>query len=521
MRIGTQGVDPERCGQWSLYGIEESRPVVDDRFVAFDSGEIHGLRIVYPRPNICYDPVAMDVLQVSRQAEIQGKMVRRLLRRGGKNRIARTLTNMRTGDVAVMVRAFTPAEQYDVFKLLMEEAPDKAGEVLLELDPQSRLGLLVQMKPETIAGLLGIVNSDDAVFILDALPEELKEEVLVLLELEEEKFSDVQAQLIYLDDTAGRIMDTEFLAVNESATIEEATAQLRSFAQDVDMISYVYVVDDHGRLAGVSPMRTMLLSDPKQTMGEVMNPSVIQVHTDTDQEEVAQLASRYDLLAIPVTEEDNRLVGIVTIDDILDIFKEEATEDFFKMAGTSDDELVYEDRSLKVAGIRLPWILFNLIGLMLAGLVVNQFEHAFNMAVLVGFIPVIMGMAGNIGSQTSTIAVRGLATGRLQMIPGQLRRFTWQQIKVGAILGVICSTLVAVVAFAQGLPMAVPISVGISLFLTVQLASINGVVIPVVFQRLGFDPAVASGPLVTTSNDVLGILIYFSITAGLFQLLGV
>lgn len=463
----------------------------------------------------------MDALQVSRQAEIQGKVIRRLLRRGGQNRIARTLTGMRSGDVAVMVRSFTPGEQYEVFKLLIKDAPDTACEVLLELDPQSRLGILLQMKPETIANLLALVNSDDAVFILDALPEDLREQVMAILDREEEKFSDVQAQLVYADDSAGRIMDTEFLALAESTTVADATEQLRSFAQDVDMISYVYVIDDRGRLTGVSPLRTMLLSDPSQTMGEVMNPSVIQVHTDTDQEEVAQLASRYDLLAIPVTDEEHHLVGIVTIDDILDIFKDEATEDFFKMAGTSDDELVYEDRSLKVAGIRLPWILFNMVGLLLAGLVVNRFEHVFNMAVLVGFIPVIMGMAGNIGSQTSTIAVRGLATGRLQIIPGQLRRFTWQQVKVGAILGIICSSIVAMVAFAQGLPLAVPIAVGISLFLTVQLASINGVIIPVLFQRLGFDPAVASGPLVTTSNDVLGILIYFSITAGLFQMMGI
>ena len=463
----------------------------------------------------------MDSIQVSRNAELQGKMVRRLLRRGGKARIARSVSNMRPGDVAMMLRGFIPAEQYDVFKLLIEEKLEQAGEVLLELDPQSRHGLLEQMKPETIALLLESLSSDDAVFVLDALPEELQGAVMAILDQEEEKFSDVQAQLVYADDTAGRIMDTEFLALKESTTIAEATERLRDFASDVDMISYVYVIDDHDRLTGVSPLRTLLLSEPDKTLGETKNPSVIQVHTDTDQEEVAQLAARYDLLAIPVTDEDHRLVGIVTIDDIIDIFKDEATEDFFKMAGTSDDELVYEDRSLKVAGIRLPWILFNLVGLLAAGVVVSRFEEAFHMAVLVGFIPVIMGMAGNIGSQTSTIAVRGLATGRLQIIPGQLKRFTWQQIKVGTILGVTCSALVAAFAWLQGLHSAVPVAVGLSLFFTVQLASLNGVVIPVLFQRLGFDPAVASGPLVTTSNDVLGILIYFSITGWLFQLMGV
>ncbi len=463
----------------------------------------------------------MDAFQVSRHAEVQGKMVRRLLRKGGRGRIARVIANMRPGDVAVMMRAFTPAEQFDVFKLLVAEEIDQAGEILLELDPQSRLGLLNQMKPETIGKLLETLSSDDAVFVLDALPEELRDQVIAIVDLEEEKFSDVQAQLAYADDSAGRIMDTEFLALEESTTIAEATEKLRIFARDVDMISYIYVVDDHGRLTGVSPLRTLLLADPDKSLDEVKNPSVIQVHTDTDQEEVAQLAARYDLLAIPVTDDDHRLVGIVTIDDILDIFKDEATEDFFKMAGTSDDELVYEDRSLKVAGIRLPWILFNLVGLLAAGMVVNRFESTFHTALLIGFIPVIMGMAGNIGSQTSTIAVRGLATGRLKIVPGQLKRFTWQQMKVGAILGVTCSVLVGIFAFIQTMHPAIPVAVAVSLFLTVQIASLNGVMVPVLFQRLGFDPAVASGPLVTTSNDVLGILIYFSMTALFFRLLGV
>ncbi len=190
-----------------------------------------------------------------------------------------------------------------------------------------------------------------------------------------------------------------------------------------------------GHLLGVATLRQLLLAEPSTTLGRVMNGSVIKVRTDTDQEEVAQLAARYDLLAIPVTDDDNKLVGIVTVDDILDVFKDEATEDFFKMAGTSNDELVYEERAFKVAGIRLPWLLFNLVGLLLAGLATQQFEERFNLSVLIGAIPVIMGMAGNIGSQTSTIAVRGLATGRLGLGEGRVRTFVVHQLKVGLVLG--------------------------------------------------------------------------------------
>jgi magnesium transporter len=213
-------------------------------------------------------------------------------------------------------------------------------------------------------------------------------------------------------------MDTEFMALAEETIVQDAIDRVREFAQDVDMISYLYVVDKSERLVGVTPLRNLLLARPSQSLGEIMNPSIVQVHTQTDQEEVAQLASRYDLLAIPVVDDENRLAGIVTIDDIVDIFKEEATEDFYKMVGTSDDELLYQDRSFKVAGIRLPWLLVNLAGLLCAGMLTTRFEETFQIAILVGFIPVINGMAGNIGSQTSTIAVRGLATGRLGLGSG-------------------------------------------------------------------------------------------------------
>jgi magnesium transporter len=341
--------------------------------------------------------------------------------------------------------------------------------------------------------------------------------VLAIVDLEE-RFSDVQAHLAFGDGTAGRIMDTEYIALEESATVAEAIARFRQVARDVDMVSYLYVIDKAGHLLGVTPLRSLILADPEQSLGEIMNSSVIRVHSDTDQEEVAQLASRYDLLAIPVTDEANRLLGIVTIDDIVDVFREEATEDFFKMAGTSDEEMVYQERPFKVAGIRLPWILVNLIGLLFAGMVTTQFQQTFTLALLVGFVPVIMGMAGNVGSQTATIAVRNIATGRLGSERGVVTRFLMSQLKVGALLAVVCSGLAALAAFAAGSgQLKLAAVIGFSLFVSIQLASLNGVLIPVVFKRLGFDPAVASGPLVTTTNDIIGISIYFGLATLLFH----
>ncbi len=464
----------------------------------------------------------------SRRSDVLGTTIRRLLRRGARSRLSKMLGKVRPEDVAIMLRTFTPSEQLAVFQILLADYSQAAGDVLIELEPEVRLAILEKLSPEQAAKLLELAAVDDAVFLLDALPPDLKEQVLEMVDIEE-RFSAVQQRLAYADDTAGRIMDSEFVALREDVTAAEAIAQVRRIAHEVDMISYLYVVDQVGRLIGVSSLRQLLLAEPEQTLGEIMNSSVVTVHADTDQEEVAALAARYDLLAIPVSDDEGKLVGIVTIDDIVDVFKDEATEDFFKMAGTSDNELVYQDRSMRVALIRLPWILFNLVGLLLVGLLTFRFERTFQLAVMVAFIPVVMGMAGNIGSQTSTIAVRGLATGRLGLGEGSIRHFLWQQIKVGVVLGVICSLVVVVAttlytrfagietAAAGDPPLAFVI--GLSLFATVLLASVIGVLIPVVFERIGFDPAVASGPLVTTANDVFGVVIYFSLAMVFFQVL--
>ena len=452
-----------------------------------------------------------------RRSDLHGKAFRRLLRRGARNKITKLLARMRPEDVAVMLRGFTPAEQISLFKILISDYPQAASDVLVSLDVPSRLAILEQLTPDRVAHLLELAAVDDAVYLLDSLPTELREQVLAIVDLEE-RFSDVQAHLAYGESTAGRIMDTEFIALEETTTVTEAMARFRQVAQDIDMVSYLYVVDKNGRLLGVTPLRSLLLSDPGQTLGEIMNTSVIRVNTDTDQEEVAQLASRYDLLAIPVTDDEHRLVGIVTIDDIVDLFREEANEDFFKMAGTSDEEMDYQERPFKVAGIRLPWILVNLLGLLFAGMVTTQFQQTFTLALLVGFVPVIMGMAGNVGSQTATIAVRNIATGRLGFDQGAVARFLFQQLKVGALLAVVCSALAAIAAFAAGSgQLKLAAVIGISLFVSIQLASLNGVLIPVVFKRFGFDPAVASGPLVTTTNDIIGISIYFGLATLLFH----
>jgi magnesium transporter len=454
---------------------------------------------------------------IPRRLQALHETLRKFLRRGTRANISKLLAKLRPEDAAQLLRGLGGEDQHEVFSVLVADFPEQAGEVLTDLEPPQRLALLERLSPEQIAGILERIAVDDAVFLVESLPLELHDRVLEMVDLR--NLPGVQDQLSYRGDSAGRIMDPDFFALPEATTVRAAIAAIQE-ARDVEMIFYLYVVDEDGRLAGVTSLRQLLLTPPDKTLQEIMSRSVIKVSTETDQEEVAQLAARYDLLAIPVTDERSRLVGIVTVDDIIDVVKEEATEDFYKLAGTSDDELLYAERSFKVARIRLPWLLLNLAGLLLTGLLLKHFQVTLKEALfLLTFVPVVMGMGGNIGSQTATIAVRGLATGRLGAEAGGEARFLWQQLKVAVALGFASSAVVAVAASFLEQNLYYSLVVGVSLLLAVTVAAANGVAIPVLFKRLGIDPAVASAPLVATTNDIIGILIFYGLASLLIDFL--
>ncbi|MCB1056178.1 MAG: magnesium transporter, partial [Acidobacteria bacterium] len=235
--------------------------------------------------------------------------VRRLVRREARQSLVNLLNKVRPEDVAVLLRGLTPAEQLKILHVMMEEFPDTVGDVLTELGPHQRLELLGRLTPEQIGGIVERAAIDDAVYLIESLPSELREEVLDLVDVKDLK--ELQSHLTYADDTAGRIMDTVYFSMPESATVSDAIAAIRQL-QDVEMIFYLYVTDDAGHLRGVTSLRQLLVRRPERTLGEIMQPDLIKVSVDTDQEVVAQLAARYDLLAIPVTDDSNRLVGIVT-----------------------------------------------------------------------------------------------------------------------------------------------------------------------------------------------------------------
>ena len=445
----------------------------------------------------------------SRRTEVLAETLEKFLERGARANISRLLGRVRPEDVADLLATLEVDRQLEVFAILSADYPDAAGEVLTALEPAPRLALLERLTPEQTASILERVPVDDAVFVVESLPPALQERVLALVDLKD--LTDVQTQLAYPESSAGRLMDTEFFALPEGETVRAAIAAIQE-QRDVEMIFYLYVVDRDSHLVGVTSLRQLLLSKPDQTLADIMQRSVIKARVDTDQEEVAELAARYDLLAIPVVDDQNRMAGIVTVDDIIDVVKEEATDDLFKVAGTSEDELIYEERTLKVAGLRLKSLLVSLVGLLVTGLLLEFFQVRFVEAMfLLAFVPVIMGLGGSIGGQASAVTLRGLATGRFGGEEGGFLDVLFRQIKVGAVLGLSCGVLAGVAAVLLKQNLWYGMVVAVALFCAVVLASLIGACGPFIFDRLGLDPALAAGPAVATLNDITGILIYFGL----------
>ncbi len=452
-------------------------------------------------------PTVEPPTETPRRAELLAETLERYLERGARANVSKLLGRARPEDVAPLLAALELERQLEVFQILTEEYPDAAGEVLTALEPSARLALLERLPPEQTAAILGRIPVDDAVFVVESLPESLQESVLELVDLKD--LADVQHQLAYPESSAGRLMDTEFFALPESESVRAAIAAIQD-QSDVEMIFYLYVIDRDGHLVGVTSLRQVLLSKPDRLLSEIMQRSVIKAPLDADQVLVADLAARYDLLAIPVVDDQNRMVGIVTVDDIIDVVQEEATDDLFKVAGTSEDELLYEERTLKVAGLRLRSLLGSLVGLLVTGWLLWTFQARYQEALfLLAFVPVIMGLGGSIGSQASAVALRALATGRLAGEDGGLLEFLGRQVRVGAILGLSCGILAggAALAFKQNIYWGLVVAGGV--MIAILLASIVGATGPVLFQKIGLDPAVAAGPMIAIVADILGILVYF------------
>lgn len=436
--------------------------------------------------------------------DVLGKL-RHYLAAGPTEGLRRFLREVHYADLAEALPELNLAQQIKVIRLC---EPSKAAAVLYELDRTEVAALLEGLGEWRAALILREMSPDDAVDLLGEMPQEERERFLSLMGAAEAE--DMQELLEYGPETAGGIMTTEYVAVRRDLTVQEAIDRLRATAPDAETIYYVFVVDRENHLVGVVSLRELILSSPSTRVADIMRTEVVSVNVRTDQEEVARIVAKYDFLAVPVVDDEHRLLGIVTVDDVLDVLEEEATEDILRLANIEYEGRYFEAGALVRAGRRLPWLIVLLFGGLLAGNVIANFSATLSaVTALAFFMTVMAGGPGNLATQTLAVVVRGLATGEVG--PREVLAVLLGEVKVATLVGVVSGLILAFVAYAWQGEVLLAIIVGVSLALSMIIAAVIGSFVPLIINRFGVDPALASGPFITTLMDVCSMLIYFSL----------
>ena len=434
-----------------------------------------------------------------RRIDVVLDSVRRLLRIGATANLFNLLQKQHPADLAAVYGELQERDRKAAFAVVVERSPKLAMESAAELGPEMAAQLLADRPAEEIAKLIQEIPSDDAAALVDYLPEELSTAVLELMRPKES--GQVGNLLEYPEKTAGRIMNPNVFALTEDLTVGEGISQLQS-ARDVEMVFYLYIVDARRHLVGVTSLRRLLLVSPETPLKRIMTPDVISVRVDTDQEEAARLVASYNLLAIPVVDEENKLVGVITVDDVIDVIKDEATEDIYRMAGVTSDERVSTPPGESLTK-RLPWLAVNLVTAFIAASVVSLFEHTIDQVVaLAVFMPIVAGMGGNAGTQTLTVIVRGIALGELNW--GNTRKALLKEALVGLGNGLVLGSVGALVVWLmKGNPVLGGV-LGLAMVINMFIAATAGTLIPLGLRAMKVDPALASSVFITTFTDVAG-----------------
>ena len=439
--------------------------------------------------------------------------LRRLVRRGADAHLRRIVEKTRSEDVASALAELPPREGHAVFAMLVEE-PARAAEICSAWESGGLAELLEGFDADVLKPVFAELVDDDAADILATLPETLR--AAILEQLEDAESEQIEELMRYAEDTAGGIMTTDFFALDKELTAREAIVTLQE-NPDTEVVFYVYCVNEEGTLVGVLSLRQLLLVRPSTLLKEVMNSDVLSATVTLDQEEVATIVARYDLLALPVVDEFNKLVGIISVDDVIDVLREEATEDMMRMAGLGDHDVVLGSTAGAVR-TRIPWLLAAVGGGLGAAFLIGGFKDQLaEAAILASFIPIVMGLGGNVGVQASTIVVRGIAMGNID--PNRFGAVMANELRPAFLMALACATLAGLAAFGMGgLDPRLGGAVATSLLVVMLFGASLGAAVPLLSQRAGIDPAVATGPILTTSIDLVGVLIYFMIASAFLGL---
>jgi magnesium transporter len=442
--------------------------------------------------------------RLATQRNLPVEATRRLLRRNAYVNLVRLLSKLHGRDSADIVAQLVVNEQCK----LMEHLPtlELVTSIFTYLDEETRTQLMSQLSTARLTAIVRHLPTDDAADILAELPQERLAEMLD--QLPEALAEQINRLLAYDPQTAGGLMTTHYFAVEDTWTTAEVLEQLRKRSSGLETVFYLYVVDAEDHLVGVVSLRQLVTAEPQVPIRNLMETDVICVAVDEDQSHIAHLITQYDFLALPVVDYNHRLVGIVTVDDIIDVISEEATEDMLRMAGVNPDAML-EPISRVNLRHRLPWLSVSWMGGLFASYVIDANEATLShMVILAAFFPVILGMGGNVATQSLAVAVRGLATGSIAA--GDVLSAILKEGRIGLSLGAIYGALLGTVAWFWHGTVMLGLVVGVAIWCAMSIAAVLGGVLPLLFARIRIDPAVASGPFLTTAIDVIGLAIYLT-----------
>lgn len=431
-------------------------------------------------------------------------LIKHLLVNKKTDEIKSILANLHPVDIA-QILADIKKENQKLFLRLMDTA--KAAEVIEEFEPSERLALLSQMTESETIKILENMSVDEMIDMLQKMPStEVKR---VLSKLPSEYYDELQSLLELAHDTAGGLMTTDYVYIFSHVDVSHAIEDVRKFGRDAETIYYLYVVDENKQLLGVLSLRELISAPRIKKIEQIMHKNVVSVDVGLDQEEVAKIISKYSLLAVPVVNENNRLLGIVTVDDALEVIEMESTEDIHRLAGIVFEEELMTSSVFSASRKRVFWLIICLLGSMLSGLVIKCYSHVIETFVAISFfIPVLMATGGNVGTQSLALSVRGLTTGEVNK--KNFLQFLGGETLAGLQIGIICGLILGLVAFIWQGDISLGLAVGFSMCFALMLSAFVGIFVPMIFQVLNIDPAVASGPFITTVIDVCALLIYFA-----------
>ncbi len=453
------------------------------------------------------NPTSLQTISRSELRQLVRSQLQMLLEQGNLQEAKQMLVPVQPVDIAEAIEGLPEAMQAIAFRLLSKA---EAIEVYEYLDSGVQQSLIEEFKRQEVLDIVDKMSPDDRARLFDELPAKVVRRLVEQLTPGERQSTALL--LGYEADTAGRIMTPEYISLTETLTVGETLERIRSLARVTETIYYLYVTDGARSLTGILSLRDLVTAQPEQTLGELTTRDVVYVYTDTDQEEVARLIQRYDFLAVPVVDREQRLVGIVTVDDVIDIMEKETTKDIYALGGgvQSGGDNYFQTNLLTVARKRVVWLFVLLLTNTVTGTIIRSQEAILQQVVtLAAFIPLLTGTGGNVGAQSSTVVIRGLNTDEIRDL-GVLQ-VVLREVMAGALLGAILGGVATGWAYWLQGNLAVAVSVGVSLVAIAVLASIAGSALPFLFRSFGLDPALMSAPFITTAVDVLGVLIYFNI----------